>query len=450
MGVPWIVEAASDDKRDKDIASELQAIVDDDIWTDLVMSSLDALLKGYAVTEITWNMGARWTPASFTWRDPRSFALDLEDGATIRLRTDAQPKLGEDLDPFKYVVHAPALVSGPIAAAGLVRPLSVLYVLKTQGVRAWLTYMELYGIPLRLGKYPARDTSEDEIAKLWEALVAIGEDGAGIMPAGMSIEVLDAIGKGGGSRAHQDLADWCDRQASKVIVGQTMTADDGASLSQAKVHDDVRRDYVVADARALAATLRRDFIIPFCKINYGELAVYPKLRAQTDEPEDRKVFVESLVPMIDRGLEVEASVVADRLGLPVPDKGAKVLRPMNRAAPAAAADADEADADEAKESPAESSKQAIQGRGRARCQKHQLADSDDGDFIDREATPDDWRSTMKPLHDAAKAAAAEASGFADFLSRLSSAQVDGDKLVRSLALKTLQARGVGDATDEVT
>lgn len=439
IGLPWVVEAASDDARDVQIAEELQAIVDDDIWADLVMSSCDALLKGYSVTEITWKGGARWVPTAFTWRDPRSFVLDPEDGSSLRLRTDAQPKVGEELDPFHFVVHAPAEVSGPIATAGLVRPLSVLYVLRAQGLRAWLTYMELFGIPLRLGRYP-EGASEEEISKLWEALVAIGEDGAGIVPHNMAIELMDAIGKGGGgNKAHQDLADWCDRQASKVIVGQTMTADDGASLSQAKVHNEVRRDYVVADARSLAATFKRDFIVPYCKINYGELERYPKLRAQTDEPEDRKAFVESLVPLIDRGLQVETSVVLDRLGLPMPEKGAAVLRPKSGGA--AAGGVDQGDAGPAPgPAPAPPPKTSKQAR---------LAAGEDGDFIDREGPPSDWKKTMDPLLQVVKDAAAGAGGFADFLSRVSSSEADGDALVRSLALKTLQARGVGDATDEV-
>lgn len=435
LGLEWVTEAASDNPRDVAIAAELDAIVQDDIWDDLVGHSLDGLLKGYAVSEIMWETGPRWTPTAFLWRDPRSFALDLEDGNTLRLRTDAQPRLGEDMPPFKFVVHAPAQVSGPLATAGLVRPLSVLYVLKTQGVRAWLTFMELYGIPLRVGKYTQAATEAD-IDKLWEALQSIGEDGAGIMPETMTIEVMDAIGKGGGGVAHQALADWCDSQASKVIVGQTMTADNGSSLAQASVHNEVRRDYIVADARALAATFRRDFVLPWCKINFGELAAYPKVRAQTEEPEDRKIFVDSLVPLVDRGFEIESSVVADRLGLPVPDPKPKtppkLLRPAGNggAAPAPAP---------APEPPA-----------KAKPAKASLLAAEDGsDFIDEEAAPDDWSSTMEPFRAGAAAAAAGASDFTGFLANLAARMVDATGLVESLALRTLQARGVGDATDEV-
>ncbi len=454
QGLEWVAEAATDDKRDVDIAEELQAIIDDDIWSDLVGNSLDGIMKGYAVSEIMWQTGPRWTPSAFIWRDQRSFAVDLEDGSTLRIRTDAQPTTGEDMPPWKFVVHTPSQVCGPVVTRGLMRPLAVLYVLKTQGVRAWLTFMELFGIPLRLGKYPD-GTSEDNIDKLWEALVAIGEDGAGVMPMGMSIQILDAIGKGGGgSAAHQALADWCDAQASKIIVGQTMTADNGSSLSQAKVHNEVRRDYVVADARALAATFRRDFVIPWCRINFGELAAYPRVHAQTDEPEDRKTFVDSLAVVVDRGFEVEASVVADRLGLPVPEPGAKILSPLRPPATAGAGPGKPGDSQDPAEPDANPSEDNSEGpaappAAKATRQARLAAADGGGDFIDDEAPPIDWATTMEPVRRAVKAAADGASSFDDFLARLAARSADVTELVESLALKTLQARGMGDATDEV-
>ncbi len=444
LGLEWVVEAATDDARDVAIAAELQAIVSLDIWNKLIAGLSDAYLKPFAACEIMWEVGPRWMPIDFIWRDPRSFALSAEDGNTLRVRTEGQPKEGEELPPAKFIVHTAAEISGPLATAGLVRPLAVLYVLKTQGVRAWLTFCELYGIPTRLGTYPP-NTNEDDIEKLWEALISLGEDGAGLHADTMEIKLLEPVGKGGGA-THQGLADWCDSQASKVIVGQTMTADDGASLSQAKVHNDVRRDYIVADARSIAATIRRDFVIPWCKINFGELAAYPKVRAVTDEPEDRKTFVDSLVPLIDRGFEVEASVVADRLGLPVPAKGAKILRPLR--GPAEAGDA--GDASEPEKPPSKPAK-ATTKLDRITLLRELLAHltEETGDFIDDESSPDDWKTTMAPLLDAVADEAGRADGFDDFLSRLAGRRVDATMLAESLALRTLQARGRGDATDEV-
>jgi phage gp29-like protein len=432
-GRPWIVEAASDDKRDVQIADELQAQVRGYSFSAMVFNLLDGILKPYAVSEIMWARGERWKPAAFIWRDPRSFAVDLEDGHTLRLKTEAKPKEGEDLPAWKFIQHTPRMFSGPITKAGLVRPLGVMYSLKTLGLSAWLAYMEIFGIPWRIGRFNAAASDEDKDL-LAEALQMLGMDGSVLLPNTLELAVENAVGGGAGSRIHQELADWADRQASKAILGQTLTADEGASYSQGKIHDDVRRDILVADAVDLAATLQRDFVEPYCQINYGVLDAYPTIRCQTEEPEDRKVFVETVGPMVDRGLEVEQSVVRDRLGLPAPEKGeggepVKLLRPMRSGSSSPAP------------APGEPPARRAKNRG--------LAAEESGDFIDREALAEDWKTTLKTIHTEIVEAARSSSSYQNFVAKLEAGSADVSKLVKSLALKTLQARGMGDATDDV-
>jgi len=74
------------------------------------------------------------------------------------------------------------------------------------------------------------------------------------------------------------LAEWIDRQISKAVLGQTMTADDGSSHAQAQVHDEVRQDIIDADAKQLATTINRDLIKPYIDLNYGVQEEYPRMR----------------------------------------------------------------------------------------------------------------------------------------------------------------------------
>lgn len=436
-GLPWQVEAASDDKAETDLAEEINAVLKRG-FSSLVVNCMDAVLKGYSVIEIEWLKGPKWIPARYIWRDPRHFAFDPEDGTTLRLRTDEKPKEGVDLPAFKFIAHVPTLVSGPVATAGLVRPLGVMYSVKTLGVGAWLAFMEIFGIPTRLGKYSPGAT-DDEKDALERAVQLIGLDGSGIMPSTTEIELLDAIGKGSGTGEHERMAEWADRQISKAVLGQTLTADQGASYAQGKVHNLVRRDILLADALALQATLQRDLVQAYVDINYGVREVYPQIRCMTDEPEDRKAYVDALVPLIDRGMKVEASSLRDKFGLEEPAEGAEVLHPEGQAAPA------EGPGAPAQAPAAKTAKQAS-GAGVQRM----AAEDDPADFIDAESDPDDWAETTKPIRAAVDRAAADAGEtFAGFLAALAGETADGSDLVRSLALKTLQARGMGDATDEV-
>lgn len=332
-GLPWVVEAASDDAGDIAIADELQRMVRGHAFSTLVFDLLDAILKPYAVCEIVWKTGEQWTPAKFLWRDQRHFAVSPEDGSELLLRTEKNPK-GEPLDPWKYIIHAPRQFSGPITTGGLIRPIAVMYSCKTLGPAAWLAYMEIFGIPWRIGRFPQGATTEDKDA-LALAIQVLGMEGGVVLPVGMDVEILNSMGSGPGSSLHRDLADWCDRQTSKAILGQTLTADTGGgSYAQGSVHDGIRRTILQADAVDLAATLQRDLIEPFIAINYGEGTPVPTLRCVTEEPEDRQAFVSSLIPLVDRGLRIEQSVVLDKMSLPYPEDDAEVLTPVGAASTA--------------------------------------------------------------------------------------------------------------------
>lgn len=329
-GLPWIVEAPTDDPADEEIANQLQAIVRRHTFSTLVFDLLDAIFKPWAVCETVWDKGEQWTPKRFIWRDPRSFTVSPEDGQTLLLKTEANPK-GEELAPWKFITHAPRMFSGPLTTSGLVRPCSVMYSLKTLGLQAWVGYMELFGIPWRVGKYP-NGASEEVQDSLVDAVQMLGMDGTAVMPEGMKLEVISAMGGGSGSQVHQQLADWCDRQMSKAILGQTLTADTGGgSYAQGSVHDGIRRTLLQADAVDLAATLQRDLIEPWIAINYGADVEPPTLRCQVEEPVDRKSFVDCLIPLVDRGLRVESSVIRDRMGIPAPAEGdaVEVLVPVS-------------------------------------------------------------------------------------------------------------------------
>lgn len=332
-GLPWIVEAVGDLPEDVEIANQLQQMVKGHAFSTLVFDLLDAILKPYSVCEVIWSYGEQWTPQRFVWRDPRSFAVSLEDGSSLLLKTEANPK-GEPLDPWKYIIHAPRQFSGPITTGGLVRPIAVMYSFKTLGLAAWLGYMEIFGIPWRIGKF-SQSASKDDKDTLADAIQQLGMEGGIVIPDGMDIKVLDSMGSGAGSSLHRDLCDWCDRQTSKAILGQTLTADTGGgSYAQGSVHDGIRRTILQADAVDLAATIQRDLIEPWCLINYGEGIIPPTLRCQTDSLGDRQAFVSSLIPLVDRGLLIEQSVVLDKMGLPYPKEGAQVLTPVRAASSA--------------------------------------------------------------------------------------------------------------------
>lgn len=428
-GIEPMVEAATDEGRDVEIADSVRRLVRQPEFGDLVDDLLDALGKGFSVVEILWRRGKTWIPDRYEWRDPRWFAFDKTDGKTLRLVDQSSPENGLELQPYRFVIHRPRMKSGLPIRSGLARLVAVAHMCKSYAVADWLSFAEIYGQPLRVGKYGSKATDED-IGKLIDALVNLGTDAAAVIPESMRIEFQNA-GAAGNSTVFQNLAEWLDRQVSKAVLGQTMTADDGSSQSQAQVHNDVRQDIEISDARQLENTINRDLIRPFVDINYGPQDAYPRVRFPVQEPEDLEAMVLALEKLVPLGLRVEQSVVRDKLGLPDPDDGALLL-----AAPTPTP-------------PAESTA-ANQEHNCATCAA--LNREKPAQVIDEieAAALEDWEQQMAPVLNPVAELAESAQSFEEFLERLPTLteSMDSTKLVESLARAAFQARGLGDATDD--
>jgi phage gp29-like protein len=323
-GLAVRVDAASDaadDVRRADILRELTAAPE---FGEMAAHLTDALGKGYAVVELCWDRaGALWTPR-YAPRDPRFFTFDRNDGQTLRLRDEADPVNGIELPPYKFIVHTPKIRAGLPVRGGLARVAAVAYMCKAWTWRDWMAFADIYGLPMRIGKY-GPNASEQDIEKLKAAIANLGSDAAGVMPDSMQVEFVQAAQTTGAADFFEKLAAFWDQQVSKAVLGQTMTADDGASLAQAKVHNEVRLDLLQADALALQNTLNRMLVRPFCDLNFGG-ENYPKLVIHVPQPEDTRLLVDALAALVPLGLEVEQSVVRDKLGLPDPEPGAVLLR----------------------------------------------------------------------------------------------------------------------------
>jgi len=324
------VEAASDDKEDVRRADALREVVRAPEFGEMISHQVDALGKGYAVSEIMWDRsGKTWTPAYYAERDPRHFMFDRDTGRELRLLDEADLVNGVPLAPYKFIVHTPKLRSGLPIRGGLARLAAVAYMCKAWAWRDWMAFADVFGLPMRVGKY-APGANEEDIGKLIAAVSNLGSDAAAVMPDSMKIEFEQAVQVAGAGDFFRGLAEWWDKQVSKGLIGQTMTADDGASLAQAKVHNLIRGDILTSDAGSLSNTQQRQLVKPFIDLNFGPGPKgYPKLSFFVPKPENLKELVEALKDLVPLGLEVEQSVVRDKLGLPDPDKGAVLLRALS-------------------------------------------------------------------------------------------------------------------------
>lgn len=324
------VEAAEDRQPQIGHADFVREFLRRDSLEDEIFDMLDAVGKGISLVEIIWETSERsWMPSRLEWRDPRWFAFDPVDMRTVRLRGD--DGLPVPLPPYKFVETIIQAKSGLPIRGGLARAVSWAWLFKNFGVKDWVSFLETYGQPLRLGKYPTGSTPEDRRILL-RAVSQLGHDAAGIIPDSMTVDFVEAASKGDGG-LFRGLADFLDQQVSKAVLGQVGTTDAIAGgYAVGKVHDQVRVDIQQSDAKRLAVAINRDLVRPMIDLNFGPQKAYPRVLIGLPDQTDMVAMMPLIERYVQMGGRVASSVVRDKLGLPDPGKSEDLLMPAARAA----------------------------------------------------------------------------------------------------------------------
>lgn len=327
--LPITIEAASDGKVDQHVADFVREWTARDLIETELFDVLDAVGKGYSASELVWNQdGKAWYPEAIKWRHPRWFAFDQATGEIPLLKGGYEGAgewgiEGAPLPPAKFLFHTHPAKSGLPIRGGLGRAMAWTYLFKNYIIKDWVSFVELYGRPLRIGKYPAGST-ERQIDTLMEAVEGIGHDFAAVIPQSMLIEIVESK-SAGGAGPYQGFADYLDQQESKAVLGQTATTDSvTGGLGSGKEHGEVRGDIERADAKLTGGSLRRDVLTSMVRLNYGEGVPVPKVRIGREEDWDPGKMMPAIKTFVDMGGRVEESVVRDRLGLPDPPEGPEV------------------------------------------------------------------------------------------------------------------------------
>lgn len=316
---------------EKDETARLEALLRDLPVDELLLDLAAAILPGYAAIEIDWDFSAgQWWPEGLHFRPADWFMTTQDHRDELRLRTP--DGVGEALRPWGWILHRHRAKSGYLARAGLARVLAWPFLFRNYAARDLAEFLEIYGLPLRLGHYPPGSSAEEK-ATLMRAVAGIGHAAAGIIPEGMRIEFQEAAK--GGSDPFTAMMSWAEKSMSKAILGGTLSSqtDDGGAYALGNVHDRMRLEIRRADLRQIAQSLTRQLVEPLARLN-TRLERTPQVVFDVEEPEDVKLYAESLPKLAQAGLKIPARWVRDKLKIPAPEEGEEL---MEAPAPAFAA-----------------------------------------------------------------------------------------------------------------
>lgn len=414
-GLDLAVEAISDKPEDVEAADRCRELFP--VIKPALFDIMDACGKGFSVSEIIWDLsGPVWKPCEIIWRDPRWFGFEPITGRGPYLRDEAGRLTG--LAQAKFVVHKVRSKSGLPIRGGIARAAAWAWLFKNFDLKSWVVFCEVYGHPLRLGLYD-ENASEEQKAILLRAVRDIGADASAIVPRSMEVQFIDAKAQGNAG-VFREFAEYLDMQISKLVLGQTGTTDTGSRVGTAEAHERVRADIERADADALAATLTRDVLTPFIRLNFGPERGVPVLRIRREEAEDLSKLAENLARLAPICPDlVEVSVIRDKFGWPEPAKGAVCIgRPDN---------ADEVQVIEKVNGAAGLARQ------RAEAMPGLLAQEDGYDWIDglADESLEGWVPLVRPLREQLEALASQCASYEEFLAGLA-------KLAAGLNVRELQ------------
>lgn len=323
VGLAPVLTAADDSLRAKRAHALVQTLLARIDLHGLVAHLMDAVAKGYAVAEILWDTtGGVWLPQAIVPREAHWFRFDADTGTQLRLVDGSV--YGAEIAPYKMIVHTPPLASGIPLLGGLARSALWAWVFKSYALRDWARFAEMFGQPIRVGKYH-QGASPEDVAVLKQAAFSLGSDAAAVIPAEMMLELVESGSKSASAELYHTLIEYLDSQVSKAVLGQTMTTDDGSSQAQAKVHNEVRSDIMRADVQAIVATLMRDLIAPVVRLNLGDDAPLPKLSLPVDEAEDMQALAVQVEKLAAAGVAIGQDWVRERFGIPAPKAGEAVI-----------------------------------------------------------------------------------------------------------------------------
>jgi phage gp29-like protein len=307
---PWEVRPGGEKRIDKQAAAFLDEQLKKIDWDDITEHMLYGVFYGYAVAEILWGVdGGRIVIDRVKVRDRRRFGFAPD--MTLRLKTTSKP-LGVPVPDRKFWTFCTgADHDDEPYGLGLAHWLYWPVFFKRNGIKFWLTFLERFGTPTMMGKYPV-GTPEDQQNKLLEALRAMQQDGALVIPQGMEAELLEATR--GGTADYTSLYERMDSAIARTVLGQTAsTQGTPGRLGNDDLQADVRMDIVKADADLVCMSFNETVVRWLMEWNFPG-ATLPQVWRVVEEPEDLDTRAERDTKISGLGFKPTLKYVTDTYG----------------------------------------------------------------------------------------------------------------------------------------
>ncbi len=282
-------------------------------WFKLLMKlALDANYWGHSLIElgnITADINGRLTYDSVKLI-PRKHVIPEYHRVITDLGMDWQAGIDYHEAPFAdWLIEV-----GQPDNLGLYLKAATQTIPKKNALAFWDTFAEIFGMPMRIARTTTRD--DKELAKMEKMMSEMGTEGWGIFQQGTDIEVVEST-KGDAFNVYDKRIDRANSELSKLIIGQTMTIEDGSSLSQSETHLEVFQNLVEADCDNLRDIVNNQLIPHMIRHGFPLKGLRFDWDYSVDYTPEQQVAYEQLIL---NNYEVDPSYFEEKYNMPVGER----------------------------------------------------------------------------------------------------------------------------------
>ena len=288
---------------------------------------LQAVLYGFYVGEVIWEVrDGAIVPRRIRAKHPRRFSFTMD--RELRLLTPQDMIEGEPVPDRKFIRFTYGSSDNPYGK-GLGQKLWWPIWFKKNGIKFWLVFLEKFGMPTAVGKYPS-GTSPEQQKALLDAIDAIHNETGIKIPDSMTIDLLEAARSG--KVTYETICEYMDKQISKAVLGQTATTEGTpGKLGNEQSQEETKQDIMESDAGLLDECLNNSIVRWIVDYNYPGITAYPKIQTRTEAEKDLKALAERDKTLVnDIGLPITRRYFYEAYAIPEPEEGEETVQPKQK------------------------------------------------------------------------------------------------------------------------
>ena len=174
----------------------------------------------------------------------------------------------------------------------------------------WDTFGEIFGMPMRIARTSSRD--QKDIDKLDRMLQNSGTKLTAVMGMDTEIQFIET-GKNDSYNVYDKRIDRANSELSKLVIGQTMTIEDGSSLSQSETHLKVFQNLIESDCDMLRDIINNQLLPRMVRHGFPLVGLRFDWDYSTDYTPEQQVAYET---MIINAFDVDPAYFTEKYGVP--------------------------------------------------------------------------------------------------------------------------------------